>query len=330
VPMPRQARLDAPGTLHHVMIHGIEGIKIFKNDKDRDDFISHIRELVKKTNTRVLAWVLMENHVHFLLISGHPGLSPFMRSLLTGYAVRFNRKYKRSGHLFQNRYKSIVCEEEPYLLELVRYIHLNPLRAMVVSSIEELNRYRWSGHSNLIGRRKNDWQEREYVLKYFSEDKKKSVRSYRRFIKEGKDQGVRSELVGGGLVRSAGGWSQVLSFREKKTNVEYDSRILGGGDFVANILREADAKLKRQLKDRKKGGSVDKVIKTMCKKDGITEQELQYGSKRRKVSKVRAKISCHLSQKGVTMAEIARHVGVSTSAIAKAIKNQEIVNDNNF
>jgi len=117
------------------MIRGIEGVTIFRDDQDRKDFISHIRELVERTGTRILAWVFMDNHVHLLLISGQLGISPFMRSLLTGYAIRFNRKHRRSGHLFQNRYKSIVCEEEPYLLELVRYIHLNPLRATIVESM---------------------------------------------------------------------------------------------------------------------------------------------------------------------------------------------------
>ena len=321
--MSRQARLDAPGTLHHVMIRGIEGITIFRDDQDRKDFILRIGKLVERSGTRILAWVLMDNHVHLLLISGHSGISPFMRSLLTGYAIRFNRKHQRSGHLFQNRYKSIICEEEPYLLELVRYIHLNPIRAMTVKSMEELDRYRWSGHSTLMGKYKNDWQEREYVLRYFGKERKRSIRSYRRFIEEGKDQGKRLELIGGGLVRSLGGWSQVLSLRGGKERVEHDSRILGGEDFVADILREADTKLRRQIKHGTKEVSVDKVIKTMCKKEGISEQELRSGGKRKKVSKVRAKISYYLSQKGIPMAEIARRAGVSTSAIAKAIRNLE-------
>ena len=82
-----------------------------------------------------------------------------MRRLLTGYAVTFNHRYNRHGHLFQNRYKSILCQEEPYLLELVRYIHLNPLRAKLVSSIDKLNRYRYTGHSRLMGRFEDEWQD---------------------------------------------------------------------------------------------------------------------------------------------------------------------------
>ena len=110
--MPRQARLDAPGTLHHVMIRGIEGANIFWDEKDRERFLSRVGEIGKATGTRILAWVLMDNHVHLLLFSGSSGLPRFMRRLLTGYALWFNRRHQRSGHLFQNRYKSIVCEED--------------------------------------------------------------------------------------------------------------------------------------------------------------------------------------------------------------------------
>jgi REP element-mobilizing transposase RayT len=190
------------------MIRGIEKSTIFRDDGDRKDFLSRVGNLTEKTKTRILAWALMGNHVHFLLVSGSEGISSFMRKLLTGYAIRFNRKHQRSGHLFQNRYKSIVCEKDSYLLELVRYIHLNPIRALVVKSMKELDYYPWSGHSILMGKQKNDWQEREYVLSYFGKEKRKAIRAYRKFTEEGKGQGRRPELVGGGLIRSLGGWSQ--------------------------------------------------------------------------------------------------------------------------
>ena len=318
--MPRQARLDAPGTLHHVTIRGIEGSTIFRDGEDRKDFLSRVGDLTEKTRTRILAWVLMDNHVHFLLFSGPEGISSFMRKLLTGYAIRFNRKHQRSGHLFQNRYKSIVCEEDPYLLELVRYIHLNPLRASVVKSVEGLDRYRWSGHSVLVGKQKNDWQEVEYVLGYFGSEKSKAIRAYRRFIEEGKEQGSRPELVGGGLIRSLGGWSRVLSLRGKGERVEHDSRILGGGDFVKEILREADKRLRRQMKDKEAEDSIDRVIKKMCTEAGVKEEELRSGGKRRRVTKVRGEVAFYLTKEmGLSMAEIARNLGVGTSAIGMAI-----------
>jgi putative transposase len=306
------------------MIRGIEGREIFRDNADRKDFISRIGQLVEKTGTRIPAWALMNNHVHLLLFSGHQGISTFMRRLLTGYAIHYNRRHHRTGHLFQNRYKSIICEEEPYLLELVRYIHLNPLRASVVKNLQELEQYPWSGHGVLTGKIKNNWQERDYVLRQFSEYKGRAVRAYRKFIEESKDQGKRPDLIGGGLIRSLGGWSQVLSLRGNKDKIEHDTRVLGGGDFVTEILKEADKKLKKQLPAHKKTTLVDKLIKDICHEEGINEQELRMGGRRRKVSTARARIAYRVSSElGIPMAEIARHLGVCTSAIAKAIQNLE-------
>src|SRR5919108_3716556 len=151
--MPRTARIDIPGILYHVIVRGIERRVIFMDDSDRESFTARLARLLEQTGTDCLAWALMDNHFHLLLRTGPTRLSTFMRSLLTGYAVTFNLRHGRVGHLFQNRYKSIVCEEEPYLLELVRYIHLNPLRAGAVRDMEELGRYPWCGHAALMGNR---------------------------------------------------------------------------------------------------------------------------------------------------------------------------------
>jgi REP-associated tyrosine transposase len=140
-----------PGILQHVIVRGIEKRNIFLDDEDKTSFIERLSSLLQKTETSCFAWALLSNHFHLLLMPTSTPLSTLMRRLLTGYAVVFNRKHLRSGHLFQNRYKSIVCEEETYLLELVRYIHLNPLRAGLVSNLDELDRYRWCGHAVLMG-----------------------------------------------------------------------------------------------------------------------------------------------------------------------------------
>ncbi len=130
--MPRGARLDSPGTLHHVIIRGIEKKPIVDDDVDRKNFVKRMGRLSKELETPVYAWVLMTNHAHALLRSGRTGLSTYMRRLLTGYAVVYNLRHRRHGHLFQNRCKSIVVDEDSYFKELVRYIHLNPLRAGIM------------------------------------------------------------------------------------------------------------------------------------------------------------------------------------------------------
>ena len=137
------------------MARGIERRKIFRDDKDRTSFLERLAIILEETQTQCYAWALIPNHFHILLRTGPTPLSKVMRRLMTGYAVTFNIRHRRSGHLFQNRYKSVVCEEDPYLLELIRYIHLNPLRAKLVEDLKALDKYPWSGHSTILGRRKN-------------------------------------------------------------------------------------------------------------------------------------------------------------------------------
>ena len=140
--MPRKARIDAPGALHHIVIRGIERKPIFKDSQDYQNFIDRLGNILSESSTPCFAWVLMTNHCHLLLRTGLAPISTVMRRLLTGYAQQFNRRHRRYGHLFQNRYKSFLCEEELYLLELVRYIHLNPIRAGRVKDLKVLI---WTG-----------------------------------------------------------------------------------------------------------------------------------------------------------------------------------------
>ena len=154
------------------------------------------------------------------------------------------RHYQITPFRFNGASKSIVCDEDSYFLELVRYIHLNPLRARLVKDISKLDRYRWSGHSVLMGRIKYEWQDRDYVLSWFGEKEGKAKKAYRQYVMEGIALGRRPELVGGGLVRSLGGWSEVLSMRRDGKRLLTDQRILGSGDFLA----EADERLKYQLR----------------------------------------------------------------------------------
>ena len=137
------------------MARGIERRKIFRDDKDRKSFLNRLAVILEENQTQCYAWSLIPNHFHLLLRMGQTPLSKVMRRLMTGYAVSFNRRYKRSGHLFQNRYKSVICEEDPYLLELIRYIHLNPLRAKLVQDLKDLDKYSWTGHSAILGKREN-------------------------------------------------------------------------------------------------------------------------------------------------------------------------------
>lgn len=325
--MPRQARLDTPGALHHIIIRGINNSPIFIDDQDRFKFLTRLEQNVLETKSSVYAWVIMETHVHLLVRSGLKGISTLMRKLLTWYAQYYNRRHARRGHLFENRFKSILCEEERYFLALVRYIHLNPIRAGVVSTMEELDRYPWSGPWMVIGEDDYPWLDRAYILEQFAKSKKKAMQAYYKFVQEGWDEGHRSDLTGGGLVRSRGGWSQVLALRRRGESESADERILGSGEFVDQVLQEVGERQLRQIKLRRRGGSIEEIIREECRKRKVSEQELRMGSRRRRVSEVRA-IIAHRSRTelGISGAEIARYLGVNTSSINRALaKMDEII-----
>ena len=140
--MPRQSRIVFPGALHHIIVRGIERRKIFRDDQDRNNFIERLGKILEQSKTGCFAWALIPNHFHLLLRTGKASITSVMGRLLTGHAIYFNRRHRRQGHLFQNRYKSILCQEDTYLWEFVRYIHLNPLRAGLVKVLDPCVSYR--------------------------------------------------------------------------------------------------------------------------------------------------------------------------------------------
>jgi REP element-mobilizing transposase RayT len=323
--MPRGPRLDSPGTLHHVIIRGIEKKEIVIDDIDRDVFVSRMGAVALKTGTSIHAWALMTNHAHILLKSGQPGLSAFMRKFLTGYSVVYNRRHDRHGHLFQNRYKSIVCEEEPYFLKLVSYIHLNPLRAGLVKSLEELERYSWSGHMALMGKNTYEWQDSDYVLGYFGERAGVARKAYLEFMAEECKLGQQPDLTGGGLIRSAGGWSEVLSMRRRGDLQFSDERILGSGEFAQEMINEADASVKEKMPLARRLSEVSEIVERSCENHGINRQSLEGGCRRKECSAVRREIAMKLVfELGLTYAETAPLLGISASAVSKIVNGAAV------
>src|SRR2546423_5079496 len=236
--MPRGPRLDAPGVLHHVMARGIDRQLIFRDDQDREDLLRRLSNLVRDHQLKIFAWALMSDHFHLLVQTGKRPLEFSMRSLLTGFATVFNRRHERVGHLFQNRYKSIVCEAERYFLELVRYIHLNPLRGGIVPDFDALDEYPYTGHSALLGATPRGWQSTEPVLERFGRRLSWARATYRKFVSEGVLLGRRPELIGGGLIRSSGGWDTVKKLRRGREHFAPDAKVLGGSGVVDQGLLE--------------------------------------------------------------------------------------------
>jgi len=167
------------------MVRGIERRPIFRDTKDRADFLARLAALADAGALVVYAWALLPNHAHLLVRTGQRPLARSMRSLLTGYAGTFNRRHHRVGHLFQNRYKSVVVEEGAYLVELVRYLHLNPLRAGILRDLRALDRYPWTGHAALCGRAEYAWQATGEILAQFGRDRRRARAAYRAFVAAG-------------------------------------------------------------------------------------------------------------------------------------------------
>jgi REP element-mobilizing transposase RayT len=311
--------------MQHVIGRGIEGTRVFRDDGDRADFVERVAERAQEGEWAVYAWALMPNHFHLLVRTGARPLFQSMKKLLTGYVVNFNRRHRRYGHLFQNRYKSILCEEEPYLLELTRYIHLNPVRAGLVHRVGELRRYPWTGHAAILGVVDRAWQDTATVLAAFGQQRRRAIQRYEAFVREGLAQGRRPDLVGGGLIRSLGGWAQVLSLRRKGGKVAADARILGSGEFVEGLLADAGRRERETLRLARKVIDLATLGRRLLAKEGVTEGVLRSGVRTREVVRAR-RLFCQLAVRGMgySGAEVARFVGVTTSAVNRLAVSEEL------
>ena len=330
--MPRKARIDATGAIHHIIIRGLERKRIFRNDADWENFIERLGKIVTETKTTCFGWSLIPNHAHLLLRTGLVPISTVMRRLLTGYAVSFNRKYRRHGPLFQNRYKSILCQEDLYLKELVRYIHLNPLRAGLVSDMKTLNVYRWCGHSAIMGKVSRDWQDTEYILRYFDDRKATARRRYHRFVQEGVSQGKRSDLTEGGLIRSLGGWQQAKAMRRAGIRSKGDERILGDGEFVEQVLKAADEQLEQRYALKTKGYDFKAVVSRVAEIMDIESDAVLSHSRSPQTVKARS-LLCYWANRelGMTTVELSKQLRISQPTVSRASQRGErIVMESDF
>ncbi|MBK8575920.1 MAG: transposase [Elusimicrobia bacterium] len=313
--MPRRARLLIPGGLFHVIARGNERRKIFLDASDYSEFLDRLEIGLEKSKCRCLAWVLMPNHFHLLIQSGPQGsAAPLMRRLMTGYVGHFNRRYRRSGHLFQNRYKSILCDRDSYLTELVRYIHLNPMRAGIVKTLEELKLFPWSGHGTIMNHKPRKWQVVDEVLLCFGSNHRESQKRYEAFVREGLHQGKREDLIGGGLLRSLGRKPGQWGGLQRDDKIAYDDRILGSGHFVESVLKEAE---KESLE--KTTLSIHEIAEMVAGEMNVDLKDLLRKGRRDPVSKAKAVlIFLGTRLKGLSCKSMAEMTGMSIQAASMA------------
>jgi len=269
----------------------------------------------------------MSVHAHFLFRTGLSPLVTLMRRLLPGYAVSFNRRHQRSGQLFQNRYKSIVCQEDVYLRELVRYIHLNPVRAGMVESIKALNRYLYCGHGAVMGKTKRPWQDVDYVLGCFGKTARRARREYMEYVDAGIAQGWREDLTGGGLVRSAGGWSAVKELRRQgQHHVMSDERILGDSNFLESVISQASEKYERHYELKRNGYDLDRIVERVAEIYGMAPREILCKGKQQR--KVKARSLCcfwAVTELGMSLRELARRLEMSPPAVGFSVERGEAI-----
>ncbi len=322
--MPRKARIDAPGALHHIICRGAERKRIFRDNKDRDDFLLRLGRLLEESSTQCYAWALLPNHFHLLLKTGDIPIANVMRRLLTGYVVTFNHRHYRHGNLFQNRYKSVLCQEEPYLLELVRYIHLNPLRAKLIADFSKLLRYRYCGHSRLMGEIVSEWQATGPVLLHFGNDLSSARKKYAEFVEGGIAAGPRDDLTGGGLIRSMGGWQEIIAKRSVNARVQGDERILGESDFVRSVLKEAEEALERKQRYRFMGLDFDRLLGLVADIYHLDTDEIVTGGKQPLRVEARDLLSFWaVRELGFSVTHVAAKVGMTQPAVSRAVYRGE-------
>lgn len=263
--MSRPLRLEYPGAVYHVMARAHERSSIFREDADREKFLSLLASIGRDENWRVHAYCLMGNHYHLLVETPQGGLSRGMRSLNGRYTQWFNWKHKRRGHLFEGRFRSVLVQKEAHLLELCRYVVLNPVRAGVVKRAAD---WRWSSYGATAGLRKADGLEVDWTLAQFGRGRMRARQEYRRFVAMGKDSG--EELIQGPYLGDREFRERVQEMIEgKRPSDEIPLRYRRTSQPDLETIRKAVArewKVEEEELSRRRGGEEKKAAIYLARK----------------------------------------------------------------
>jgi len=292
--MARKPRVYYPGALYHVTLRGNAGQAIFFDNQDRTRFCLLLQEGIERFRHRIHAFCLMSNHAHLAIQVGDIPLSRIIQNLSFRYTRWVNWRQSRSGHLFQGRYKAVLVDADTYLLELTRYIHLNPVRAGMVKEPED---YPWSGHGAYLGREGIAWLTTDWVLSQFSERESSARRTYGRFIQDGKRGSHRKEYhMGSGT----------------------DSRILGDDPFIDRVLEKEEKKPRHRV-------GLDKIIQEVRKSFSLEEGEMLVSGKNRRLSKARGMAAWLVMEYGIgTLGELSRRTGRDITTLSSAARRLQI------
>jgi REP-associated tyrosine transposase len=254
--MSRKPRVHFPGAVYHVISRGNQKQTIFEDRNDFRQFRNFLEDAQRRFAVRLYAYVLMPNHFHLLLeVRSHP-LFKLMQTLLYRYTRYFNNRHRKVGHLFQGRYRAILCDKDSYLLELVRYLHLNPVRAGLAKHVTQ---YPWSSHAVFLKGRDESGVAVEEVLSYLSKRRTEAVRKYTEFVSEGGGQGHRDDFYEVKEQRYLGDDEFIERVEKEREKLEDTSTVrLTIDEAVKDTLRHFGANIKETL-DKKRGHEASRL-----------------------------------------------------------------------
>ena len=320
--MARHCRLDWMGAAHHVMARGVGKCPIFLDSTDGEDFLRRLSRLVVECDISLMAWVMMPNHIHLLTRTGEVPLGKFMQRLLTGYAGFFNREHGRVGHLFQNRFKSILVQEDLYFFELVRYIHLNPLRAGLVADLEELEMYPWCGHGGLTGALRMPWLDRGTVLDRFCETfSSTGEQAYLEYLRAAPDEDAGS-VFDTGTIRIGTKGLTMLGDAEHSSSCGRGHDILGSREFASSVMERL--KGTRTLLGRARWSRHEAVVDTLRlieRRYRLPEGMLSRENRTPGVVRAR-ELACYVLMEhlGMSLSDAARLLRKAPSSVSRAVQ----------
>ncbi len=310
--MPRKARITVTGAIHHIMSRGIEGKQIFLDDQDRHFFLDNLENMLGKTGYLLYAWCLMKNHFHLLIRINEYPLGAFMRVLNSRYAQYFRKKSETRGYLFQDRYKSIVTQDQHYIEEMVRYIHLNPVRAGICTTIEQLDTYPWTGHPVLVGLQSWQTQNTRDVLKRFDRKRAKAIEMYCKFLKSGIDK--EPEI-----------YSTIRKTNFQSENIHNTgSWVIGNQEFVSKAMTADNAKRTRLARYAKEGISIEEIAAKISRQYGLSDGEILKRGKNNLISESRKVCAYTLNRLyDIPVIQIARYFNISSPAVSAMVAEGE-------
>lgn len=285
--MARKPRIHIPGAFYHVILRGNGGQDIFLSDVDRIRFCLLLQEGVERYKHRIHAFCLMSNHVHLLVQVSEVNLSLIVQNVSFRFSRFFNARHKRTGHLFQGRFKGLLVDKDSYFLELARYIHCNPVRAGIVKNPDE---YPWSSHRAYLGKNTICWLTRELVLSQFASSKNGETELYADYVQQGIGESYRQQFHG----------------------VDNDKRIIGTDHFIEKVLASVDRKYEVKT-------TVDRIVEVVSEEYQVPQEKLAEQGKKRVYAEARA-IAAFLVQgnEQLSLTELAHHLNRDLSALSRA------------